>query len=111
MNNFCCIFDIRRLDRLRNEDVRRYVVRWIFLERHMDSSLLKWYSYVGCMTYDRLLKIYGSLVEISRRRGRPQDRWTDAVSEFFRVRVTLDEDARGTIFNCVQRSHLWLVVV
>lgn len=54
------------------------------LKRHVDKSFFGCFGHVGCMSYDRLVKkIYDSMVEDTRRRGRPQKESTDVVSELY----------------------------
>lgn len=71
----------------------------------MDESFWKWYNDVGCLAGDTLVKkTYNSIFEGSRRRGRPQKRWTGAISELCVFSISV-EDAREMVLD-----HVLLVV-
>lgn len=63
MADFHSIGGIRRIEKVKKEDVRRiYGVRKS-LERHIHESRLEWYGYVKGIVDDRLVKkIYSSTI-------------------------------------------------
>lgn len=63
------------------EDVNRIFGVKSF-ERRVDESSYRWYGKAGCVADDRQVE----MIRRSTRRGRPREKWTDAVSELIRSR-------------------------
>jgi len=76
------ICGVNRMDRVRNEEIkRRCGVKRGVLER-ADERLLKWFGHMERMEGDRLVRrVYEADVEGERGRGRPKRRWLDDVKE------------------------------
>lgn len=97
---------------IKNKVWERYVVRKS-LEWCMDGCDSRWYGCVGWMAHDRLVKMYFSLNEGTRRRGRMPKRWKDAVCDCLSLEVFISsEDAGGIIFwLCALESlYVWRCV-
>src|SRR5256885_8705101 len=76
------ICGVRRIDKVRREELRRMSKCSCSIQERVDEGVLKWFGHVERMGEERLVKqIYVSEVEGTRRRGRPKRRWMDAVSE------------------------------
>ncbi|WP_289480288.1 hypothetical protein, partial [Klebsiella pneumoniae] len=74
------ICGVRRIDRIRNEEVCRRCGKDASVGMKMDQSLLRWFGHVERMNEDRIPKrIYESDVVGVRRRGRPRKSWMDGV--------------------------------
>ena len=82
MSNLRNICGVRRIDKIRNQEVlRRCGVKKGILAK-MEESTLRWYGHVVRMESERLVKkIYDGIFEGSRRRGRPKKKWVDYVNE------------------------------
>merc|ERR1712002_1078060 len=72
----CClrsICGIRRIDRVRNVDVRRRCDKNVGVVERMEQGVLRWFGHVERMGNERLVKrVYDSEVRGVRRRGRPR---------------------------------------
>ena len=73
---------ISRLQRIRNEVIRKHLGQETSLVHRIQERRLKWFGHVSRMSQDRLpyvalhTKIHGQ-----RNRGRPRRRWIDTISE------------------------------
>ena len=68
---------MRRIDRVRNEEIRGRCKRKANASERMDQSILRWFSDV-----DRLArKAYESEMQELRCRGRSYKQWMDSVKE------------------------------
>lgn len=70
-----------RIDRVNNEDMRRLCCVKISFRRHMVESLLGLYVHDELVADDSVVKIYICIVEGTRKRGRPWERWIDVGKE------------------------------
>jgi len=89
------ICGVNRMDRVRNEEIkRRCGVKRGVLER-ADERMLKWFGHMERMARDRLVRrIYEAEVEGDRGRGRPRRRWIDCVKEVLGNRGLSLEEGR-----------------
>ncbi|WP_435336460.1 hypothetical protein, partial [Klebsiella pneumoniae] len=71
---------VRRIDRVRNEEIRGRCGVDKSLNQQVEESILRWYGHVERMDDERTVKkIYKSDIVGRRRRGRPRRRWYDVV--------------------------------
>ena len=83
---------VSRLDRLRNDVVRKMIgVRKEFAVR-VDRNVLRWFGHVERMDDDRLLKkVVSARVDRRGARGRPRFRWMDGVKKALGERMGVRE--------------------
>ena len=104
MNCLRSICGVRRLDRVRNEEIRRRCSKEVSVCEKVDQSVLRWFGHVERMEEERLVKrVYQSDVMGVRRRGRPRRGWMDGVKEILGRKGLSIEDAR----ECVQDRCEW----
>ena len=93
------ILGVSRLQRIRNDAIRKRLGQEISLVHKIQERRLKWFGHVSRMSPERLpylalhTKIHGS-----RKAGRPRRRWIDNVAE--------DLDQRGVSMNSASRLTL-----
>lgn len=88
-----------RLDRMRNEELRRGIVEESLRER-VEKSRLRWFGHVKRMEDVRIPRRMSELQMNGRRpRGRPRGRWIDEVKR--------DVEARGVQWGYVEEEELW----
>ena len=76
------ICGVRRIDRVRNVDVRRRCGKNVGVGERMDQGVLRWFGHVERMGEERLVKrVYESDVRGVRPRGRPRACWMDEVKD------------------------------
>ena len=81
MNCLRSMCGVTRLDRERNEDVRRRVGVEVELSERVNRSVLGWFGHVERMGEERMAKrVYNSTVNGVRQRGRPFKAWMDVVN-------------------------------
>jgi hypothetical protein len=81
--------DVRRLDRVRNVDVREACGVNVGVEKMRERSLLRWFGHVRRMDERRVVKrIYESECEGRGRRGRPRREWENGINECLEHRGT-----------------------
>ena len=98
------ICGVRRIERVRNVEVRRRSGKSVSIGEKMDQSVLRWFGHVERMEDDRLVKrVYDSEVMGGRRRGRPRKCWIDGVKEVLERKGLSMEEAR----ECVQDRGEW----
>ena len=101
LRNIC---RLRRLDRVRNEEIRRRCGKEVSVCKKVDQSVLRWFGHVERMEEDRLVKrVYQSDVMGVRRRGRPRRGWMDGVIDILGKKGLSIEEAR----ECVQDRCGW----
>jgi len=89
------ICGVNRMDRIRNEEIRRRcgIGRGV-LER-AEERMLKWFGHMERMGRDRVVRrVYDAEVEGDRGRGRPRRRWMDGVREALEGRGMTVEEGR-----------------
>ena len=97
-----------RVDRLRNEEVRRRAGVPYELAERVDESVLRWFGHVERMDEGRLTKrVWRGEVDGSRVRGRPRYGWTDGVRRALRARSVSLEEARDR----VRDRNEWRMIV
>ena len=86
---------VTRLDRIRNEEVRRRTGVVKELSVRADQRGLRWFGHMERMDEERLAKrVMKSEVSGRRARGRPRIGWMDGVTGALRVRGMSVETAR-----------------
>ena len=76
------ICNVRRIDRVRNEIVRRRCGNKLSLLERADRGILRWFGHLERMSVERIVKkVYKSKVDGVRRVGRPRRRWLDGVKD------------------------------
>ena len=99
---------VTRVDRLRNEEVRRRAGVPYELAERVDESVLRWFGHVERMDEGRLTKrVWRGEVDGSRVRGRPRYGWTDGVRRALRARSVSLEEARAR----VRDRNEWRMIV
>ena len=79
MRNIC---GIRRIERVRNEEIRRRCGKNVDVCEKVEQNVLRWFGHVERMGDERLVKrMYNSDIMGTRRRGRPRKSWMDEVNE------------------------------
>jgi hypothetical protein len=88
-----------RLDRMRNEELRRGIVEESLRET-VEKSRLRWFGHVKRMEDVRIPRRMSEIRMNGRRpRGRPRRRWIDEVKR--------DVEARGIQWRYVEEEELW----
>ena len=86
---------VSRVDRVRNEEVRRRVGVDRSLADRVDQRVLRWYGHMERMNEERLTKrVWRAEVDGVRPRGRPKMRWMDGVKRALDARGMSVEDGR-----------------
>src|SRR5277367_5245323 len=76
------IVDVRRIDSVRNADVRKVCGVQKGIDEIRRRGLLGWFGHVERMDENRVVKkIYESVCEGSNVRGRPKKSWREGVNE------------------------------
>lgn len=97
MDNLYSIFKSKWIDKVKPEDMRRICDIKKYLKRHIHENPFWWYTYVGNIANNMLVKlICGSIFKVMWRDWL-QGRCKDVVSDLFKVRSNSDEDTRGKI--------------
>ena len=104
MNCLRSICGVRRIDRVRNEEVRRVCGKERSVGMKIDQSVLRWFGHVERMNEERMVRrVYESSVHGTRRRGRPRKCWMDGVVNVLNERGLNIETAR----QCVNERREW----
>ena len=104
MNCLRSICGVRRIDRVRNEEVRRMCGKERSVGMKIDQSVLRWFGHVERMNEERMVRrVYESSVNGTRRRGRPRKCWMDGVVNVLNERGLNIETAR----QCVNERSEW----
>ena len=91
---------VTRMDRVRNEEVRRRTGVLQEMSERAEKRLLQWYGHMERMNEERLVKkIAKSEVRGVRPRGRPRMGWMDSVKRVLEVRGLSVEQGRITARN------------
>ena len=73
---------VRRMDRIRNDEIRRRCECKQRLSERADRAMLRWYGHLERMEEERMVKqLYEASVNGVRPRGRPRKRWKDGVKD------------------------------
>ena len=95
---------MRRINRVRNEEIRRRCRKKASVSERMDQSTLRWFGHVERMEDDRLAKkVYILEMQGPRCRGRPHKRWMYGVKEVLCKRDLTLQEAK----ECVQDRREW----
>ena len=98
------ICNVRRIDRIRNEEVRRRCGKVVSVGIKRDQSVLRWFGHIERMNEERIQKrMYESSVAGVRRRGRPRRGWMDGVMSALNERGLNIQTAR----ECVNDRNEW----
>ena len=101
MRNIC---GVRRIERVRNEEIRRRCGKNVSTSEKVEQNVLRWFGHIERMSDERLVKrMYNSDILGARRRGRPRKRWVDEVNESLVRRGLSIQEAR----ECVQDRSEW----
>ena len=85
---------VKRIDRVRNDDVRARCGNEVSLLERADRGVLRWFGHVERMDDERIVKkIYKSEVDGVRAVGRPRMRWMDGVKDILQRRNLTIQDA------------------
>jgi len=104
MNCLRSICSVRRIDRVRNDEIRRRCRKKGSVSERMDQSILRWFGHVERMDGDRMAKqVYESEMQGRRCRGRPRKKWMDSVKEVLAKRGLNIQEAKV----CVQNRQEW----
>ena len=99
---------VTRLDRFRNEEIRRRTGVTLELDKRVDRNVLRWYGHVERMDDQRLLKrVQRSSVNGRNLPGRPRFGWMDGVKQALNKRSLNVQEAKERARN---RSE-WRVIV
>ena len=99
---------VSRLDRLRNEEVRRRAGVERKLSERVDQRVLGWYGHMVRMNDERLTKrVWKAEASGVRMRGRPEKRWMDGVVRALGVRGLSLEQGRESASD----RREWRVIV
>ena len=99
---------VSRMDRLRNEKVRRRAGIKMELASRADQVLLRWFGYVERMDEYRMArKVFMAEVSVGRVRGRPRLGWMDGVKVALGNRGMTVEAAR----QCAKDRKAWRALV
>lgn len=93
MNCLRSMVGVTRMDRIRNEEVRRRTGVVRELSSRVDQRVLRWFGHMERMSEERLVKkVMNSEVIGRRARGRPKFRWMDGVKRVLNEKnITLEE--------------------
>ena len=101
MRNIC---GVRRIERVRNEEIRRRCGKNVGVCEKVEQNVLRWFGHVERMGDERLVKrMHDSDIMGRRRRGRPRKSWMDEVSESLGKRGLSIQVAK----ECVQDRNGW----
>ena len=101
LRNIC---GVKRLDSVRNEEIRIRCSKEVSVCETADQSVLRWLGHVERMEENRLVKrVYQLDVMRARRRGRPRRGWMDGVIDILGRKSLSIEEAR----ECVQDRCDW----
>ncbi len=99
---------VTRMDRVRNEEVRRRTGVVKVLAERAEQGVLQWFGHVERMEEERLVKkITRSNVRGVRPRGRPRMRWMDSVKRALGARGMSVEQGRIAVHD----RNEWRAVV
>ena len=99
---------VSRLDRLRNEEVRRRAGVERKMSEKVDQRVLGWYGHMVRMREERLTKrVWKAEASGARLRGRPEKRWMDGVVRALGVRGLSLEQGRESASD----RREWRVIV
>ena len=102
------LLGVSRMDRVRNEEVRRRAGIEMELASRADQRVLRWFGRVERMDEYRMARrVLIADVSGGRVRGRPRLGWVDCVKVAFGNRGTTLEAAR----QCVKDGKEWRVLV
>jgi len=89
------IVGVSRMDRVRNEEVRRRAGVDRSLSERVDQKVLRWFGHMERMEGERLVKrVWIANASGVRPRGRPKIRWMDGVERALDVRGVTVEQGR-----------------
>ena len=108
MNCLRNICSVRRIDRVRNEQVRRMCGKNVGVCEKVDQSVLRWFGHVERMGDERLAKwMYNSDVIGPRRRGRLRKYWMYEVKGILRKRVLSIQEERECVLDRSECQSLY----
>ena len=99
---------VTRMDRVRNEEVRRRTGVERELGDRVDERVLRWYGHMERMSEERLVKeVWKAEVEGKNMRGCPRMRWMDGVKGALQKRGMRVEEGR----ECTEDRGAWRRIV
>ena len=105
---FKMFFGVSRMDRVRNEEVRRRVGIEMELASRVDQRVLRWFGHVERMDdYRMARRVLMAEVNGGRVRGRPRLGWMDGVKVALGNRGMTVEAAR----QCAKDRKAWRALV
>ena len=105
LRNIC---GVRRIDRVRNTEVRRRCGKEVNVGVKIEQSVLRWFGHVERMDEERMVKrVYEASVEGVRRRGRPRRSWMDEVVKCLNKRGLDIQRARECVNDRSEWRRIW----
>src|SRR5678816_32877 len=113
MNNLRGVLGVRRIDKMRNERIRKLSGVKKGVNERINASMLRWFGHVERMSDSRLVKrMYSGECAGNRPAWRPKKKWIESVKECLEERnVSLAEAIRKVHNRSEWRGFVRGVVV
>ena len=103
------ICGLRRVDRVRNEEIRRRCQMEVSISERVEQNVLRWFGHMERMPEERVVKqVYMSRVEGVGGRSRPRRRWLDRVREYVEKRNVEWARARDLTSDRCEWRGIWM---
>ena len=94
MDNLTVLLDIRRMDKVPNEQKRQLCGVMNGVDEKIDEGVLRWFGHVENIENDRIAKVYVGECDGSRSVGRLRKRWIDTMKDCLKKRGSDVRQAR-----------------